>query len=699
MKLLGELAHKRARALDAPPPARSTERPDLRLLDVETCDRFDPEADQASWLADALDGVITEREFVRPSEWAEANRYLPSQLTSMPGHFRFSVTPYLREILDCLSLDSPIREVAFMKGGQIGGTVGLVENFIGYCIAHVRTAPVMFVTADADLAKLRLESYIVPMLQQSGLEHLIESVDDASARKSGRTAKKVEWSGGGFLIPVGAKSANRMISISVMMLLRDEIDSWLDVVGRDGDPIKLTADRTAAYEGRRKILDLSVPKIRGASKIEERFKRGDQRYYFVRCLKCNHAQTLRWKRENPETGEVTGIVWQMEAGRLVPDSVRYLCEKCGHPHRNEDKERLLSPDHGAEWRATAVPVSPEVRSYHLSSLYSPPGMRSWQSTVMAWLDAWDVETDRPKDLGKLQAFYNSDLGASYELRGQRVTKQAVYSHRRDVYSYGQIPNRWAVEHCGGFVLVVIATVDVHKDGLFVAVWGVCRGRRFLLLDYLKLKGNPEQPDDKATWGKLSALVEEKEYAADDGKKYPIAITLIDSGYLTTQVYAFAFLYEHSVYPIKGRGFSAQNATLKEFHEFKTHHGQQAFTLNVDLYKERWSAALRRSWDGQSLMPETHFSAPRNATDDQLQELTREVKREKIEQRTGRRVGFEWYRPSNSRNELWDLLVYADAALDLLAWNICRGQLRMDVVSWVAFWDVLTGRRPFYSETP
>ena len=64
----------------------------------------------------------------------------------MPGHFRFDIAPYIREILDCLDVESPVREIDVMKGAQIGATVGILENAIGYYIAQVKTAPVMIIT-------------------------------------------------------------------------------------------------------------------------------------------------------------------------------------------------------------------------------------------------------------------------------------------------------------------------------------------------------------------------------------------------------------------------------------------------------------------------------------------------------------------------------------------------------------------------
>src|SRR5690554_3535043 len=125
---------------------------------TQTRDQSAFERAQREWLAAQFDELTDTVHVYRPSEWAEAKRYLPPQVTPMPGFYRFDVTPYLREIVDCLAVDSPIREVTVLKGAQLGFTVGVFENAIGYAIDHVRTAPVMWVTADQELALQRLTS-------------------------------------------------------------------------------------------------------------------------------------------------------------------------------------------------------------------------------------------------------------------------------------------------------------------------------------------------------------------------------------------------------------------------------------------------------------------------------------------------------------------------------------------------------------
>jgi phage terminase large subunit GpA-like protein len=648
----------------------------------------------ADWLAEEFAALPVAIEALTPSEWAEHKRYLPGSVTSQPGPFSFETTPYLREIVDCFDPESRISEVAWMKGVQLAATTGL-ENVLGYLIDYVRDAPVMLITADAELARLRLEHHIIPMLHHSGLEHLIKSADDGNRRKTGKTQQRLEWDGGGYAILFGARNANKLRSTPVKILLRDEVDGWPRIVGKDGDPMRLSEDRTAAFEGGRKILDISTPLLKWQSHIETRFQRGDQRYYFVRCLKCGAYQRLRWRRVNAETGEVTGIVWQTKDGMLVPGSSSYACKDCGHLHHEQDKLRLFSPANGAEWRPTAVPVNPGVRSYHLSALYSQ--FQTWDACAQKWLDAWDVEANHPKDNAKLQVFYNNVLGEPYEIRGNRVKFEAASSHRRSWHSYGKVPNKALEQFCGSPALLLTCAVDVHSDGIFVNVTGWCRERRAILVEYRKLEGDTEQLEAPETWGELRKILVEKAWDADDGKRYKVNVAFIDSGYRPDQVYRFCAEYPCAhVYPIKGRAAPPNAGNARQFSEFVPVPGQNGINIVVDYYKDRWSAALRRQWDGLGIQPAPFFNAPLDITDAQLKELTAEVKRERIEATTGKRIGWEWHRPGNAPNELWDTLVYSDCALDFLAEGYSKHVLGVEFTNWAAFYDACAAQHLFFT---
>jgi phage terminase large subunit GpA-like protein len=56
------------------------------------------------------------------SQWADQFRMLSQTASAEPGRWRTDRTPYLREIMDCLSPSSGVEKVVFMKGAQVGGT-------------------------------------------------------------------------------------------------------------------------------------------------------------------------------------------------------------------------------------------------------------------------------------------------------------------------------------------------------------------------------------------------------------------------------------------------------------------------------------------------------------------------------------------------------------------------------------------------
>lgn len=337
----------------------------------------------SGWLAEQIDGLTDEITHLLPSEFNEQTRYLPDSVTPMPGYMSFDINPYMREIVDACDPRSPVREVNLKKGVQITYST-MLESVLLYYMAHIKTRPTMLVSADKELVKGRIENYIIPMLNQSGLADIIVSSDEGNSRKTGKTANHLQWSGGGFLVPGGANNADKMRMWSILLMLKDEIDAWPDRVGKDGDPDALTDDRCSAFWEVRKIYRGGTPLLLGSSKIDYQYRRGDQRKYMVRCKRCGFAQDLRWETVNKKNGIVGGIKWEMEGDSLLIESVRYCCSNCGHAHKEHDKTALFDPANGAEWVPTSKPIEPGIRSYHLPALYSPVGFQPWYKCVSAY---------------------------------------------------------------------------------------------------------------------------------------------------------------------------------------------------------------------------------------------------------------------------------------------------------------------------
>ena len=636
------------------------------------------------WLSEQFGELTHEIIRIEPSVWVEENIYLPPQITSMPGYYSYGVTPYLREIIDNLAPHSPIREVDFMKAVQIGYNAGVLEAIIGYLIAYVKNAPVMFLTADSELAQLRLESYIIPMINSSGLGHLIKSSDESNTRKTGKTQKKLEWEGGGFLVPFGAQNANKLRSISIQVLLEDEIDGHPDKVGKDGKPGKLAEDRTAAYEQSRKILRGSTPLITQMSNILPAFNRGDQRKYLVPCKHCDEKQELRFTGVNDD-GTVYGLDFSLnEDGKLIESSVVYICKFCQGEMVNDDKAWMYRE--GGKycgWNPTAIPESPDRRSYHISALYSPVGMQTWTTLVKKWIECWDVVTNRARDLDLLQQFYNNVLGLPFEMRGEALKFERVVLHRRATYFSGQVPNLMALKETGSKIHLLVAAVDVHKKHLDVQVIGGCSRGRFYSIEWLKLEGDCEDLQAEP-WNKLRDLIENKIYRADDGRLYRIQATLIDAQYNTDLVHRFCQEYSIGVHPIRGTELPMKGANVKEFSPFESRMGIMGYNITTTIYKDRLAAALKRDWDGLGLQPDWHPNFPQDYPDQFFKELTIETKKEKINERTKQRMGFVWV---GRDAHAWDLTVYCSAALDMIAHDVCINRLGLDHIDRAAFWEV------------
>lgn len=644
----------------------------------------------ADWLAAEVDGITDEIKSVSPVEFNEENRYLPASVTSQPGYIRFDVNPPMVEILECIDVNSPVREVNLKKGVQITFST-LLESMLFYAAAHVKTLPMMYMTADKELADYRVENNFLTMFNQSDFGHIIKSSDIGNKHKTGKTKKQIQFEGGAVLYPFGANNANKMRTFSIWFMMKDEIDGWPDTIGKGDCPDKLSDGRLSGYWNTRKIFRGSTPEILATSKIEKQYLRGDQREYLVLCIACGYPQKLRWETINKETGLIGGFQWEMEQGTLILESVCYCCQECGHKHYEKDKERLLSLDHGAHWNPTARPVEPFIRSYHLPAMYSPIGMQPWSKSVGEYLEAWDVENKRVKDVGKYKVFYNNILGEPFEIRGSKIRFEAVSAHRRTDYSMGMVPNKYAEKYSGSKILFITCQVDVHKRFLAVCVTGWTRDARSYVIDYqyIETVGERDTCEELSgtPWGKLRKIIEEKKYKSDDGQQYGIFHTWIDARFYTDTVVKFCADYISGVTPILGRDRPTKSQSIKEFTEFTTKSQTIGYHVVVDHYKDRLAPVLRREWQKESGMQEPyHFNAPVDITDSQLKELTKETRRKKTDDKGV--VSYYWHRPSGARNELWDLLVYGHAGVEIIAWNICIKHFKLETIDWPKFWDYM-----------
>ena len=442
------------------------------------------------------------REGLRPdprltvSEWAERYRMLSTKESAEPGRWRNARTPYLREIMDCLSPASPVERVVLMKGAQVGGTeLGL--NWVGYAIHHA-PGPMMIVWPTTEMAQRNSKHRIDPLIEESPV--LKDIIAPPRSRDSGNTVLMKEFRGG-VLVMTGANSAVGLRSMPVRYLFLDEVDAYpLDVDG-EGDAIHLAEARTRTF-ARRKILLVSTPTISGASIIEREYEASDQRRYFVPCPHCGHRQWLRFERLRWERGQ--------------PETAAYLCEKCEAPIAEHHKSRMLEL---GEWMAQGIGTS---AGFHLSSLYSP--WRKWREIAASWEKAAMSES---RSVATIKAFKNSELGEAWVEEGEAPDWQRLLERRED-YPIGHIP-------VGGLLLV--GGADVQKDRIEMSVWAFGRGKTSWLIEHRVLMGDTARDD---VWRRLEGMLNETWTRSSFSKsvQMPLARLAIDTGFATQEAYAF-----------------------------------------------------------------------------------------------------------------------------------------------------------------
>ena len=613
------------------------------------------------YLFQKVDALTDERLKMLPSEWAEKKRILPPGLSPVPGPWKKDLTPYLIEMLDCFSPLSPVQEVAVMKGTQIGASVSLVENIIGYTIDH-NPAPIMLVSSDEQLLDSTVELRIDRMIQESGLQHKIFSQSKSKiSKKSGDTKKKKEFPGG-FLITASARSGSQLRSFSIKILLRDEIDAAPREVGKEGSFLDVSKRRTDSFEAERKILDISTPLMKNTSNIFPLYEQGDQRKYFVPCPFCGEKQEILFENLKYEVNE---------GKTLIYESVYYECIKCDGRIKNYHKYDMLN---NGEWRPTAEAKRPGMRSYHISSLYSPVGFKSWETIVEDWILAQDAK--RNGDILPLKAFMNLTLAQPWEERGEAPRWEIIQATHRSSYTAGTVPED---------VLFLTAGADVQGNRVEIEIVGWTKDFISYSIDYKVCEGDHEDIENISSkiWLQADEILS-KEYLSKNGKIYSIRIAFIDQGYKSSVVRDFCRQY-NSVFPIRGERSNLKWARV--FKAYDTDDGIVRFDLDVSALKDQIYTQLKRGQNEDGEYPGGFCHFPADYSSKYFKMLTSEEK--VYEKNSYGNVRIIWKKKYKSgRNEVLDLRVYNLGAVHVFADDICTKDLKLEKIVWSSFWDYI-----------
>jgi phage terminase large subunit GpA-like protein len=341
-----------------------------------------------------------------------------------------------------------------------------------------------------------------------------------------------------------------------------------------------------------------------------------------------------------------GLKWRGD-----PSTAHYVCMHCGAEIGEHSKSQMLAD---GEWRAENPDA--QVRSYHLSSLYSPLGWLSWSTIVREFLEA-AVALEQGVT-APMKTWVNTRLARCWAEPGARL---AVHQLRERANRAGH-----RLRDLPDCVLVLTAGVDVQDNRLEVSVWGWGAGDESALVDHTVLPGDPAQPE---IWERLDTYLSTR-FRRVSGASLGIEAVAIDTGgHFTHTVYGYVrerspgrrvsadgVAWVQRVYaikgldrpgmPVKGRA----NPVDINYRGQLIKRGVQLWMVGVNSAKDVLYARLRHERPGPG-----YVHVPQDVTDDWCEQMTVESR---VQARTARGVRMVWACPAGKRNEAWDCAVYA-----------------------------------------
>lgn len=484
-------------------------------------------------------------ERLSPSMWAARHRHLSENEAERAGLWSNEYFPYLAPVMDSAAeaLETGRRGWCMMKSAQGGGSQAVI-NVMGW-LTDEYPGPVLYLHSKDELAE---------EFGRTRLTHMIDTAEPLKrialrGRKGGEGITKKRFAGGRSWKICGGRSVLNLQSLPYRFVIIDEVDSLMDEIKNEGDPIALAEKRTSSFVGKTLLMAFAHPstKERGAAKLY--YQLSDQRRGYVRCPHCAGEFYLQWEHVKavPQEG--------MNKQQAERDAAchAYYCPSCAC--EISDAQRILMVRQ-VVYKSSLPPEIAAKRPWigvHFSQLYMP------NQTIRRLAEEWVKSIDSE---GSKRAFYNKVLGEPYEavidaLEGDDWRRlMAVPRHEKDpeTFARGEAP-RWA--------RFLTAGQDSRGKELHFAVWAW--GLRRTVSSHTVLCCAPVQ------WGKIerpySEQFTEADFHALDGPLwqtwYPRAHHAsdaldvrqcgFDTSWAPTQipVHQYCRSWPHRAIPIKG----------------------------------------------------------------------------------------------------------------------------------------------------
>lgn len=647
----------------------------------------------------------------KPSDWNEMRRVMTTDVSPFPGKFSYDRTPYLREPVDCLSPDHPARIVACMKGAQIGFSTGVIEAAIGWIIAE-NPGNILFLTGHSDLAEEAMNGKIDQMIDSCGLRPLIRpNVLRAKNMRTGDTNKSKEFPGGS-LVSGSAGNHKLLRQRSVRYGFIDDFDAAKSSSKESGSTTEMIEQRFAAYAQKMKLFYISTPELKQTSNIEPVYLLGDQRRYHIHCEACTEPIFLEWSIDIDEK-EKAGITYKLDNNnKLIKGSVGYICQKCGHFFTDAKKYEL---NLNGKWIPTAEPSQIGYYSYHISSLYAPPGMYDWEHYVRQYLEANPI--NEPVRQSKMKTFKNVVLGETWEDAGESPKANQLQQNTRN-YEINIIPEKISQADGNGKIILITCACDLNgvvddarldyeivgwsetgtsysimegSIGTFIPREGALKNKA----DRLKWTYENYKPNN--VWVEFEKIIKQT-FKTDTGRKMRILITGVDTGHYDS--FAWAFIQKTSSYIVGLKGdkehkFIKFGVDIPNFK--KSVSKDKLFLVQVNQLKDELADLMRLKWeegrDEQQPNGFMNFPQPSGGSYTFKNFFAHYESEHRIieKDKTGNGISSRWVKKDSVvQNHKWDCRVYNMALKDIITAAVCR-EMKLKSFGWVDFVAIFKGQ--------
>lgn len=638
---------------------------------------------------------------IKPSEWYEKNMIMPRG-SAFPGPFKFDLTPYWREPLDCAHKNHPAKEISIIKGAQLGGTAAVLNPVVLYTIAQ-NPGNIMFLTGHSDLSDAAIKK-LDQAIDACGIRKLIRpNVLKAKNNATGDTNKGKEFPGGD-LKAGSVTNHNLLRQHDVMIMIVDDYDAAKSSSKDAGATRELVQKRTSAFAHKRKIYWVSSPQLKGSSNIEECFLLGDQRHWYVPCPCCNTPITLQWTVPVKNSDKMGGITWKLdEDNKLIEDSVGYICQECGDFFDSSYKYEMNLKGQWIPHQPN--PIEPNHYSYYISSLYAPPGMDDWGHYVKQWLNANPPNGTR--DEKKHQTFLNVVLGQTYEPTGKELKATEIQRNIQN-YEIMEIPEKLSIEHGNGKIVLLTCGIDLNgreddaRLDYEIVAWSESMATYSInhgsIGTFIPREGKIKVDREKwsyehgvpnSVWRELDKILSNI-FTTDTGRKMKIQITGLDSGYMTQHVYNYIDNSNLAVVGIKGKDFDKYipiGKDVKSYHQAKEK--SNLYLAEVNIVKSELERLLSLKYDSRyhETQPSGFCNFPMPSGGKYLYQnyfshFEAEHKIVDAEQR------FKWQKKSDvAQNHLFDCRIYNMVVKDIFVDEIGKA-FKVKNISWGEYVSII-----------